>query len=114
MTLFFIAIAAFCSTMLGGYLALRLRDRLHLILGFSAGAVVAVAFFDLLPEALELGKDFYEPSFLLSITALGFLMYLVLDRLLLMHSHAGEAPGGHEHRGAASPGTLSLHSFLDG
>ena len=109
-----IAIAAFVATLLGGLFALRLRDRLHLVLGFSAGAVVAVAFFDLMPEALELGKGFYEPSFLLSITALGFLVYLVLDRLLLMHSHAGEAPGVHEHRGAASAGTLSLHSFLDG
>ena len=51
-----VAIAAFCSTLLGGFFALRLRDRLHLILGFSAGAVVAVAFFDLLPEALDMGR----------------------------------------------------------
>lgn len=109
-----VAVAAFVSTLLGGYFALRLRDRLHLILGFSAGAVVAVAFFDLIPEALELGAGVYSPSFLLSVTGLGFLVYLVLDRLLLMHSHAGEAPGAHEHRGVASAGTLSLHSFLDG
>jgi len=27
---------------MGGLLALRLRDRLHLILGFSAGAVIGV------------------------------------------------------------------------
>ena len=109
-----VAIAAFCSTLLGGFFALRLRDRLHLILGFSAGAVVAAAFFDLLPEALELGEGVYGPSFLLSVTALGFFVYLVLDRLLLMHSHAGEAPGVHGHRGAAGAGTLALHSFLDG
>ena len=109
-----IAVAAFVSTLLGGFFALRLRDRLHLILGFSAGAVVAVAFFDLIPEAIGLGEGFYDPSFLLSVTALGFLVYLVLDRLLLMHSHAGEEPGVHEHRGAAGAGALSLHSFLDG
>ena len=109
-----VAVAAFVSTLLGGFFALHLRDRLHLILGFSAGAVVAVAFFDLMPEALELGAGVYSSSFLLSVTGLGFLIYLMLDRLLLMHSHAGEEPGVHQHRGMASAGTLSLHSFLDG
>ena len=44
-----IACAAFFSTMCGGLLAWRLQDKLHLILGFSAGAVIGVAFFDLLP-----------------------------------------------------------------
>ena len=39
---FAIAVAAFLATLAGGLFALRLRDRLHLILGFSAGAVVAV------------------------------------------------------------------------
>jgi zinc transporter ZupT len=49
-----IALAAFGATLAGGLLALRVARRLQWILGFSAGAVVAVAFFDLLPEALEL------------------------------------------------------------
>ncbi|MDB5225143.1 MAG: hypothetical protein JWL87_95 [Candidatus Adlerbacteria bacterium] len=99
--------------MLGGYLALRLRDRLHLILGFSAGAVIAVAFFDLMPEALELGAA-YDASVILGVVALGFMLYLLLDRLLLLHSHAHE---DHEHeasRGHVRAGSLSLHSFLDG
>ncbi len=107
-----IAVFSFASTLLGGFFALRLRDRLHLILGFSAGAVVGVAFFDLIPEALELGAGVYEPSFLLPVVAFGFLAYLVLDRMLLMHSHTGEDPG--EHRGIVGAGTLSVHSFLDG
>jgi zinc transporter ZupT len=47
-----VSIAAFCMTLLGGMFALRLKDRLHLILGYSAGAVIAVAFFDLIPEAV--------------------------------------------------------------
>ncbi len=111
-----IAIAAFCATMLGGLLALRLRDNLHLILGFSAGAVVAVAFFDLLPEALDLGGHAHELSTVVSFTALGFLLYLLLDRVLLLHSHTHE--DGDEHhaqsRGHVRAGSLSIHSFLDG
>ena len=35
-----IGIITFVSTLLGGFFALKFRDRLHLILGFSAGAVM--------------------------------------------------------------------------
>ena len=49
-----IALAAMCATYAGGLCALRLEDRLDLVLGFSAGAVVPVAFFDHIPEAIGL------------------------------------------------------------
>jgi xanthine/uracil permease len=42
------------STGLGGMAALRFRDRLHLLLGFSSGAVIAVALFDIPPEIFAL------------------------------------------------------------
>jgi zinc transporter ZupT len=102
-----IAGAAFLSTFLGGLLALKLHDKLHLILGFSAGAVIGVAFFDLLPEAINFGEKFHSPSAILSCSALGFLSYLVLDRILLFH---GEAPS----RGRFAAGVLCIHSLLDG
>ncbi|MDE2071628.1 MAG: ZIP family metal transporter [Patescibacteria group bacterium] len=104
-----IALGTFGATMLGGALALSLRDRLHLILGFSAGAVIAVAFFDLLPEALSLGGG-YGGASILAAAAGGFLLYLLLDRgLLLHHPQEHGAPRAH-----ARAGTLSLHSLLDG
>jgi ZIP family zinc transporter len=113
-----IALAAFLATMMGGLLALRLRDQRHLILGFSAGAVIAVAFFDLLPEALKLGDPIFAPATVLSFSALGFFAYTVLDRLILLHTH--QENGGHLH-GAASPqrgwaaaASLSVHSLMDG
>ena len=62
MLMLLIVVAAFCSTCAGGLFALRLKDKLHLVLGFSAGAVVAVALFDLLPEALELGSSYKEST----------------------------------------------------
>ncbi|MBY0473175.1 ZIP family metal transporter [Patescibacteria group bacterium] len=115
MTLILISIAAFCATIIGGMLALKLRDRLHLILGFSAGAVIAVAFFDLIPEAIELAGESHDISTVTSFIALGFLLYLLLDRLLVLHSHghADDAEHGHS-RGHARAGSLSVHSFLDG
>jgi zinc transporter ZupT len=102
-----IAAAAFFSTLCGGLLALRLRDKLHLILGFSAGAVIGVAFFDLLPEAIGFGEKFHAPSTILAWTALGFLFYLSMDRLLLFHGEA--AP-----RGRFAAAVLCIHSLLDG
>jgi zinc transporter ZupT len=114
MILVAIAASTFISTMLGGLFALRLKDRLHLILGFSAGAVVAVAFFDLMPEALELGEKNHNISTVVSIIALGFLAYLFLDRFLSFHTHHDEEEHKAVVRGNAGAGTLSFHSFLDG
>lgn len=88
MFLVLIAVATFFSTVLGGFFALRLKDRLHLILGFSAGAVLGVAFFDLLPEAVELSGGTHTPSLVFSIVALGFAIYLLLDRMLFFHEHS--------------------------
>ena len=105
MLLLLIALAAFASTLLGGLFALGLRDKLHLILGFSAGAVVGVAFFDLLPEAVNIG--FSAPGVIMSWTAAGFLAYLLLARILLFY--ADSAP-----RGSVGAGVLCCHSLLDG
>lgn len=121
----FLAPAVFGATMLGGLVALRLKDRLHLILGFSAGAVVGVAFFDLLPEALRLGAA--APSRTSLYVAGGFLFYLLLDRLALLHAaghdhgddtaHTHEPRHRHDHgapRGALGAVTLVAHSMFDG
>ncbi len=115
-----IAFATFCSTLIGGTFALKLKDKLHLVLGFSAGAVVAVAFFDLLPEALDLGKRFHTNATIVAAAALGFVVYLVLDRLIFLHSHSEEPEEGHAghgvhmKRGILGATSLSFHSFLDG
>src|SRR5260370_42338103 len=68
------------STGLGGTAAIRLRDRLHLLLGFSSGAVLAVALFDLLPEVFA----FDHGSSYMPITALGFLAIFGLARYTAM------------------------------
>lgn len=116
--LILIAIAAFAATILGGLIALRFKDKLHLILGFSAGAVIAVAFFDLIPESVEMGLEFYEISTITAFIAIGFLAYLVIDRLIFLHGHSHAEGEEHEHgcskRGILGASSLSIHSFLDG
>ncbi|HVT86620.1 MAG TPA: ZIP family metal transporter [Chitinophagaceae bacterium] len=107
-------IITFCSTLLGGLFALRFKDQLHLILGFSAGAVIAVSFFDLLPEALSLGNNYYSLQVITAIVALGFLFYMILDRMALLHFHTHSNEPKMKGKGNLAAGSLSIHSFFDG
>ncbi len=117
-----IGLAASLATFLGGVFAIHLKDKLHLILGFSAGAVLGVAFFDLMPESLSLGVPYYSSSTMLLFVAVGFLFFTILERSVGMHAH--EMPGhddhGHKHieptipKGRLAATSLALHSFFDG
>ncbi len=115
-----ISLAAFAFTFLGGAFALHFKDKLHLILGFSAGAVIGVAFFELIPEAIELGSSLYDVSTITAIVAAGFVGYMILDRFIIMHGHTHhehddtEMKCAHTSRGKLGAGSLSIHSFLDG
>lgn len=116
-----IAVATFFATLLGGLFALRFKDSLHLVLGFSAGAVIGVAFFDLLPEAISLGSTHFDVGTITAIVAFAFVVYLFLDRFVLLHAHTdeeGHPPADSSRAGGArgilGAGSLSLHSFLDG
>ena len=114
MILTFIAIASFVSTFIGGLLTLRFKDKLHLILGFSAGAIIGVAFFDLLPEAIELASSNYEISSITACVALGFVVFMIIDRFIAPHNHNDEHCENENHRGRLGAGSLSAHSLLDG
>lgn len=104
MTVFLITLAAVLATFLGGRLALRLTNRLPRILAYSAGAVIGVAFFDLLPEAVTLAQHSFGVSVILSISGLGFAVYALTSSIA---SH-------HNQRGRLGASSLSIHSFMDG
>jgi ZIP family zinc transporter len=107
-----IAVATALSTMLGGLFALSLKRRVAAILAFSAGAVLGVAFFDLLPEALSLGQKSVGAMTLLSATAAGFFLYGMFDRLVTRHDRPSCGPD--PARGFLGAGSFSAHSMLDG
>src|SRR5438309_9404071 len=111
---FVLAGAAFFATMLGGTFALYRRDRLHLILGFSAGAVLGVALFDLLPEAFTLATTRYSPATVTLCVAVGFFSFMFLNRVLLLHPEDHDNHDAPRRSGALGAASLSLHSFLDG
>jgi zinc transporter ZupT len=107
-----IALGTCVATMVGGLFAIAMRDRLHLVLGFSAGAVLGVAFFDLMPEALSASHNI-DSRVMTATVALGFFLYVLLDRSVALQGH--ESPTEkHQRRGWIGASSLSFHSFLDG
>lgn len=111
MTLLLIGIGAGIMTFTGGYFALYFKDRLHLMLGFSAGAVMGVALFDLVPEAIEIGKGHHDLSIIMAFVALGFAIYLVGERILAPDLSKQAVT---DHAFPLIPFSLVVHSLLDG
>jgi zinc transporter ZupT len=110
-----VSIGTFFATLLGGLFALYQQDRLHLILGFSAGALIGVAFFDLIPEALDLASAALGTQLIVTTIAVGFVAYMLLDRTIAPHGDKGSRTEKLWRRGGAlGAGSLSAHSFLDG
>lgn len=101
-------VAASVTTLIGGLLAFRLANRTAALLAVAAGVVLGVAFFDLLPEALEHAEGMWPTRVILAFAAAGLMGYLLLTRLL---ASAERRSWWQAHLGPAS---LSLHSFLDG
>jgi ZIP family zinc transporter len=106
-----------CSTLFGGTFALRNRDRLHLALGFSAGVILGVVAFDLLPEIVDLSSRTHTDFRSVMVAfAVGFLAFHLIEKALVLH-HAHEAEYGTHHHptvGLASALALSGHSLADG
>ena len=100
--------AASCATLLGGVLGLRLAQRIVLVLGLTAGIVLGVALFDLVPEALALAPPGKTPRAMLAWVATGIGGYMLFERLL----RAKE--GARRWRAHLGPATLTFHSLLDG
>ncbi|MFM1951732.1 MAG: hypothetical protein RJA33_526 [Actinomycetota bacterium] len=108
------------ATTAGGYLAIKAKDRLHLVLGLSAGLLLGLVAFDLLPEVFEMGTQevFHAPAVSIALIA-GFLLLHFYEQIFGSHEPA-ESDYGHDHTHssnvAGALGALAMggHVFLDG
>lgn len=114
MTVFLISILTFVFTLLGGFFALRFKDKLHLILGFSAGAVLGVALLDLLSESIEIITKSYSIETAALLVVVGFCLFMIFDRLFSIHFHDEAQCHNEAHQGQLGATALIIHSFLDG
>ncbi|HEY6962999.1 MAG TPA: ZIP family metal transporter [Gaiellaceae bacterium] len=107
-----LAVATGISTFLGGIVAFKLRDELATVIAFTGGIVVAVALFDVLPEAISL---VHSPRRLTAVIGLGFIGFFLVERVLVLHHRdEPEQARAHARVGVLGAAGLSLHSFLDG
>jgi len=91
------------SMLFGGWLALRARKHIHLLLGFGAGVLLGATFFDLLPEAIDAaGQGGWTSREILGLTVVGFLIFYLGQRFLsLQHCPDGDC-GPDRHVGRMS------------
>ena len=108
------------ATFLGGMLALRAKDRFHLVLGLSAGLLLGLVGFDLLPEIFEMNTDNLIGVRTISVALIaGFLSLHFIEQFAGSHEPA-ESDYGHEHTHsveiAGTVGAIAMagHIFLDG
>jgi ZIP family zinc transporter len=115
-----LAAATALATFAGGTLAIKSKDRLHLVLGLSAGLLLGLVAFDLLPEVFELGSSeiLHAPATSVALIA-GFLLLHFFEQLSGSHEPA-ESDYGHDHKHSANItgvfGAVAMggHVFLDG
>lgn len=115
-----LAAATAIATTTGGYLAIKSKDRLHLVLGLSAGLLLGLVAFDLLPEIFELNTQeiLHAPAASIALVA-GFLLLHFYEQIFGSHEPA-ESDYGHEHEhtssiaGAFGAVAMGGHVFLDG
>ncbi|MEN9915623.1 MAG: hypothetical protein RL725_298 [Actinomycetota bacterium] len=108
------------ATFSGGMLALRAKDRFHLVLGLSAGLLLGLVGFDLLPEVFEMNTNNLIGVRTTSVALIaGFLSLHFIEQFAGSHEPA-ESDYGHEHTHAVeiagTVGAIAMagHIFLDG
>jgi len=112
-----LSLVSFFSTCAGGLFALKFRDRLHLILGFTAGVLLGVVSFDLLPEVFALVREHgLDPTRPMIALVVGFLLFHAVEKLVLIHHAQEQSYADHHHSqiGLLSASALVGHSFMDG
>ena len=111
------SIATFFSTLFGGLLAVKFKNKLHLIMGFTAGVLLGVVSFDIFPEIISrVNAGGFKPIEPMIALVVGFLLFHILEKsIMIHHGHEGEyAEHKHPHVGVASAIALAGHSFMDG
>ncbi len=117
MSIILLLLAAFFSTLVGGLLGLRYRDHLHLIMGFTAGVLVGLVCFELVPEIFRLVNTMHLDSMGAMLALMGgFLLFHLAEKSLLIHFSHKEQYTLHQHPlvGMLSAVVMIGHSFLDG
>jgi ZIP family zinc transporter len=117
MVVLLLTIAASLAAVVGGYAAIHSRRWLDQALALTAGLVLGLVTFDLLPEIFEIAaSQKLDPVWPMVAMTVGFLTFHVFEKFVPLHETSEEQYGPHRHPklGIARAIALSGHSFLDG
>lgn len=106
------------ATAIGGILALKSRDRFHLVLGLSAGLLLGLVGFDLMPEIFHSSSEFGGVPAVSIAMILGFMLLHISERTFGGHEPVDSEYGDDHSHGSIAGGVGALamagHVFLDG
>lgn len=112
--LYLLALVTFVSAVAGGLLAIKFQRILQYFFAFSSGTLIAITFFDVLPQSWSIANSIdLSLRTLMIATVAAFLLFSLLERFFLTHHHHEEEKHGHI-MGPVGAIALVIHSLLDG
>jgi ZIP family zinc transporter len=117
MIVLLLTLAASLAALGGGYTALRSRRWLNWALALTAGLVLGLVAFDLLPEIFNIAQSKkLDTTCPMAALVLGFLLFHIFEKFLPLHEANEKQYERHSHPrlGIVRAIALSGHSFLDG
>jgi zinc transporter ZupT len=111
----FLLIIPVASTLIGGFIAIRFRHFITMLMAGGAGLLLGAAFLDLMPEAISLGSPAgISPAEVLALTLISLLLFFGVENWLdaLSSRKAGLRP--RKTAGRIAVAMLIFHSFRDG
>jgi zinc transporter ZupT len=112
-----LTVVAALAALLGGYTAIRSRNKLHIAMGITSGLVLGLVAFDLLPEIFKgVDSQHLDPVWPMVSLVLGFLLFHIVEKFILVHEGLESEYGPHRHPKLGIMRAIALmgHSFLDG
>jgi ZIP family zinc transporter len=112
-----LALATFVSTYLGGLFTVRFKDKLYTIMAFTAGVLLGVVAFEILPEIISQIRQYdINTTWVMLALVGGFLLFHILEKSILIHTCHECDYADHKHPTVGKFSALALagHSLMDG
>src|ERR1700741_4773283 len=117
MLILLLTVAASIAALAGGLTAIKSRHKLHIAMGLTAGLVLGLVAFDLLPEVFDgVQTNSLDPVWPMVMFTSGFLVFHIVEKFILVHEGHEFEYGPHKHPKLGISRAIALigHSFLDG
>lgn len=112
-----LTLIAALGALLGGYVAIKSRSKIHYAMAITSGLILGLVAFDLLPEIFEgVEHSGIEVAWPMILFVLGFIAFHVIESFVVVHESEEDTYKPHKHLNLGTTRALALagHSFIDG